>query len=147
MADTGFWLSKSLAQMNREEWEMLCDGCGQCCLIKLEDEDTGEVYRTSVSCHMLDLNNCRCRDYQHRFDKVAECVEVTLDKPEQFEWMPKTCAYRLLYENKPLFDWHPLLNPGQSVVLNNEISVRHFAISEEYVHPDQLQDYISNKIE
>jgi len=144
-AGTAFWQTKSLAQMNAQEWESLCDGCGQCCLIKLEDEDTAKVYQTRVSCQLLDLKSCRCRDYAHRFEKVAACVKVTLDKPEQFEWMPETCAYRLLYEGKTLHDWHPLLTQNQSVLQNQEVSVSHYAISEEYIHPDQLQDYISEK--
>ena len=146
-----FWLIKSLAELNDDEWESLCDGCGQCCLIKLEDEDTGDVYRTNVSCQLLDLETCRCKDYAHRFEKVPECVQVSLEKPDQFEWMPETCAYRLLYEGKPLFDWHPLLATlatGQAIeeAGNIPVSVKNIAISEEYIHPSQLEDHISEII-
>lgn len=139
-----YWETKSLAELSQDEWESLCDGCGQCCLIKLEDEDTGEVYRTNVSCQLLDLDSCRCMDYGHRFEKVPECVQVSLEKTDQFEWMPETCAYRLLYEGKPLFDWHPLLSTDKTVEI--PVSVKHIAISEEYIHPSQYEDHIAELI-
>jgi len=139
-----FWLNKPLAAFDHIEWELLCDGCGQCCLVKLEDEETAEVYRTNVSCQLLDLETCRCMDYANRFEKVPECVQVSLQKPEQFEWMPATCAYKLLFEGKPLFDWHPLVaeKPGKEL----PVSVKGFAISEEYVHPSQFEDHIAERI-
>lgn len=139
-----YWETKSLAELSQDEWESLCDGCGQCCLIKLEDEETGEVYRTNVSCQLLDLDSCRCKDYLHRLEKVPECVQVSLEKEEQFEWMPETCAYRLLYEGKPLFDWHPLLNVDKATDI--PVSVKHIAISEEYIHPSQYEDHIAELI-
>jgi len=141
-----FWESKSLEKLTSGEWESLCDGCGQCCLVKLEDEETAEVFRTNVSCKLLDVETCRCQDYNHRLQKVPECVVVTLEKPEQFEWMPETCAYRLLFEGKPLFDWHPLVSGDGNTVHDAGISVQAFAISEEYIHPDQVEDHISAKI-
>jgi len=141
-----FWETKSLEELSVDEWELLCDGCGQCCLVKLEDEETGEVFRTNVSCKLLQVETCRCQDYIHRLQKVPECVVVTLERPEQFEWMPVTCAYRLRYEEKPLFDWHPLVSGTKKTVHNAGISVQAFAISEEYIHPDQLEDHISDKI-
>lgn len=139
-----FWETKSLAEMSRDEWESLCDGCGQCCLIKLEDEESGDVYRTNVSCQLLDLETCRCMDYSNRFEKVAECVEVSLDKKDQFAWMPETCAYRLLYEEKPLLEWHHLITAELTTEI--PVSVKHIAISEEYIHPSQYEDHIAEKI-
>ena len=141
-----FWEYKSLAELSADEWESICDGCGLCCLIKLEDEETDEVFQTSVSCQLLNTESCQCRDYAHRFEKVSECVQVSLEKTEQFEWMPVSCAYRLLYENKPLFDWHPLITQSADSVHEAGISVRSFAISEEYIHPDQMQDHILLKL-
>lgn len=139
-----FWETKTLAEFSSDEWESLCDGCGQCCLIKLEDEETGSVYRTNVSCQLLDLESCRCMDYSHRFEKVPECVQVSLEKPDQFEWMPESCAYRLLYEGKPLFDWHPLVAASKTIDI--PVSVKHIAISEEYIHPSQFEDHIAEII-
>lgn len=141
-----FWLTKPLDELSQSEWESLCDGCGQCCMVKLEDEDTGEIYRTNVSCQLLSIESCQCKDYAHRFEKVSECVQVSLERPEQFEWMPETCAYRLLYEGKALFDWHPLISQSTQTVHLEGISVSHVAISEEYVHPDQLEDHLTEKI-
>lgn len=142
--NTKFWQVKSLSEMTNDEWESLCDGCGQCCLIKLEDDDNGDVYRTNVSCQLLDLETCRCKDYKHRFEKVPECVHVSLEQPDQFEWMPDTCAYKLLYEGNSLPVWHPLLNTTAGVEI--PVSVKDIAISEEYIHPSQLEDHIAEKI-
>lgn len=139
-----FWLDKTLGELNHDEWESLCDGCGQCCLIKLEDEDNGKVYRTNVSCQLLDLDSCRCKDYANRFEKVPECVQVSLDRADQFEWMPSSCAYKLLYEGKPLFDWHPLISHNSAQEI--PVSVKDMAISEEYIHPSQFEDHISEVI-
>jgi len=141
-----FWENQSLQELSPDQWESLCDGCGQCCLVKLEDEETAEVYRTNVSCKLLDVNTCRCKDYANRLQQVPECVQVSLEKTEQFDWMPETCAYRRLFEGKPLFSWHPLLSGSEETVHTAGVSVQAYAISEEYVHPDQLEDYISEKI-
>ena len=102
-----FWETKSLSEMTAEEWESLCDRCGRCCLLKLEDEETGDVYYTSVACQLLDTNSCQCTDYSNRQAVVPECTVLTLKDVEQFHWLPETCAYRLIHENKQLFDWHP----------------------------------------
>ena len=136
-----FWLIKSLDELTDEEWESLCDGCGQCCLIKLEDEDNGEVYRTNVSCQLLDLDTCRCKDYPNRFDKVPECVQVSLEKADQFKWMPETCAYRLLYEGKQLFDWHPLISGTRDSVEEAGISMRGRTVPEFEVDDDDVLDH------
>ena len=104
-----FWETKTLSEMTPTEWESLCDGCAQCCLIKLEDEDSNELFVTNVSCRQLNIATCRCRDYAQRAKHVDMCLVISLDKPEIFEWLPKTCAYRCLYEGRSLPDWHPLV--------------------------------------
>ena len=101
-----FWQSKSLAQMSSEEWESLCDGCGLCCLQKLEDEDSRHVYYTRIACKLLDLGTARCSNYAQRQQHVAECVALRPDNLSGLDWMPLTCAYRLLHEGKPLPPWH-----------------------------------------
>lgn len=95
--------------MNQEEWESLCDGCGLCCMVKLEDEGSGDIYNTTVSCRQLDIEICRCQDYENRLNNVPMCTKLTLDNIAQQHWLPETCAYRCLYENRPLPCWHPLI--------------------------------------
>jgi uncharacterized cysteine cluster protein YcgN (CxxCxxCC family) len=142
MATKRFWEDKSLGEMSRDEWESLCDGCGRCCLRKLEDEDTGEIAYTDVSCRLLDTASCRCRNYGRRLDLVEDCVRLTPKRLEQLRWMPSTCAYRLLYEGKPLPDWHPLLSGSATSVHAAGISVRGRATSEEHVHDDAVESRI-----
>lgn len=103
-----FWETKSLAQLTLSEWEALCDGCGRCCLHKLEDEDTGELFYTNVACRLLDLTTGRCRQYAERFRWVPDCTQLTPAEIGQARWLPSTCAYRLRAENRPLPAWHPL---------------------------------------
>lgn len=141
-----FWQEKSLEEMNAFEWESLCDGCGQCCLVKLEDEETAEVYLTNAACQLLDIESCRCLDYEHRLEKVPGCALMTRENLQQYEWLPETCAYRLLYEGKELLSWHPLLSGHAESVHEEGISVRDFAQSEEYIHPDQLYQHVIGKI-
>ena len=141
-----FWKTKSLSEMNMVEWESLCDGCGKCCLVKLEDEDTHELYVTNVSCHLLDIETCRCRDYEHRLQKVPMCLSLAADKLETLNWLPETCAYRLLAEGQELMNWHPLLSKDVDSVHEQGMSVRGFAQSEEYIHPDQLHDHVIEKL-
>ncbi|SIN75725.1 hypothetical protein SAMN05443662_0484 [Sulfurivirga caldicuralii] len=105
-----FWETVPLSEMTEAEWEALCDGCGLCCLVKLEDEDTGEVDYTRVICSLSDPETAQCSDYPNRHRNVPECVPLTLERIGQFHWLPPTCAYRLLYEGKPLPDWHPLIS-------------------------------------
>lgn len=104
-----FWREKSLDKMNRQEWESLCDGCGKCCLHKLEDADSGEVHYTDVACRFLDPETIQCGKYLTRQRYVGNCVVMSADLLDQLPWMPSTCAYRLLYEGKDLPDWHPLV--------------------------------------
>ena len=122
--DVPFWQRKSLAEMSNAEWESLCDGCGRCCLVKLEDEDTAATYFTDVGCRLLDGQSCRCRDYSHRSEKVDDCVRLTPKVVHEIKWLPPTCAYRLLDEGKDLYWWHPLVSGDPDSVHQARISVR-----------------------
>lgn len=122
--DSPFWTVKSLETMTSEEWESLCDGCGRCCLVKLEDEDTGEVLYTDVGCTLLDDRACRCRDYPHRQAKVPDCVRLTPEAVRELSWLPRTCAYRLLAEGRDLYWWHPLVSGDPQTVHAAGVSVR-----------------------
>jgi uncharacterized cysteine cluster protein YcgN (CxxCxxCC family) len=133
-----FWKTRPLHEMSPAEWESLCDGCAQCCLAKVEDIDTGDVHYTDVVCRYLDTEACRCTAYSERTKLVPECVKLTPDNLGQLSWMPETCAYRLLYEGKPLPDWHPLVSGNDTSVHEAGISVRGRCISEEFVHEDDL---------
>lgn len=136
-----FWETKTLAEMTQDEWESLCDGCGKCCLHKLQDEEDDFVYYTSVACRLLDCNSCQCTDYPNRTDHVPDCVQLSKDNVKSLSWMPSTCAYRLLAEGKGLPDWHPLKTgiPGSTIMAG--MSIRGMAIPEDEAHPD-LTRYI-----
>jgi uncharacterized protein len=103
-----FWRTKTLDEMTPDEWERLCDRCGRCCLVKLEDEDTGEIHMTDIACKLFDAGRCACASYAKRQTKVADCVKLTPDAVRTIRWLPRTCAYRLVNEGKPLPSWHPL---------------------------------------
>lgn len=133
---------RPLDTLNGEEWESLCDGCARCCLIKLEDEETGERYTTSVACRYLDLEQCRCGVYGERTTRVPSCVRVTPENIAELDWMPQSCGYRLMAEGKGLADWHPLRSGDPESVHRDGISVRHFAISEEGIAEADLEDYL-----
>lgn len=119
-----FWKTKSLEDMTGPEWESLCDGCGKCCLSKLEDEDTGDIYFTSVACRLFDPDRCRCSDYQNRLSRVSDCVGLTPTNVRTISWLPSTCAYRLVAEGSDLHAWHPLVSGDPQSVHSAGISMR-----------------------
>jgi len=135
-----FWESKRLAEMTTEEWESLCDNCGKCCLIKLEDEDTGEIAFTSVVCNLIDLESCRCTRYNERCTLVPECIDLKQHDFAEYNWLPSTCAYRLLADGEPLPDWHPLISGSAESVQDAGASIKSYAIKESQV--DDLEDHI-----
>lgn len=137
-----FWQEKTLEQMTDEEWESLCDGCARCCLLKLEDEDTNELYYTNVSCHLLNIEKCQCGDYQNRLFRVPECLNIRDMKKTDFQWLPETCAYRLIAADKVLPAWHPLVSHSYQSVQMSGMSIHGFAQSELHIHPDELPDHI-----
>lgn len=130
MSDKPFWQTKQLEEMTQDEWESLCDGCGKCCLNKLEDEDSGEVIYTNVACRLLDTETCSCKDYQRRFELVADCLILSSDPDKQFSWLPSTCAYRLLAHKQELPWWHPLVSGDKDTVHLSGNSVRRRVVSE-----------------
>lgn len=142
-----FWKRKTLEEMTREEWESLCDGCARCCLYKLEDEDTGEVYYTNVVCRLLDTHRCRCTAYEDRSRLMPTCLTLTPDMARQLKWMPKTCAYRLVAEGKDLEWWHPLVSGSLETVHEAGISVRWMTQAEKDVDMENLEDYIIEGLE
>lgn len=144
--DTGlrkrFWEHYSLEEMTDTEWEALCDGCGQCCQIKLEDPESGERAITDVVCRLMDTTTARCSDYTHRFSRVPECLQLSRDKLAEYNWLPDSCAYRCLYENRALADWHPLRSGSDHCMREQGISVAGRVYSEANVSDDQLDDHI-----
>ncbi len=119
MSEQPFWQQKTLDEMTDAEWESLCDGCGQCCLHKLMDEDTDEIYFTNVACRQLNIKTCQCRNYERRFEYEPDCIKLTRENLPTFEWLPPTCAYRLLAEGKSLPAWHPLLTGSKRRCMAN----------------------------
>ena len=139
-----FWKIKPLNRMTRQEWESLCDGCALCCLIKLEDEDSGDIYHTDVVCRLLDQQTCRCENYIERSVLVPGCLKLTPVLARRLSWLPETCAYRLLAEGKPLLEWHYLVSGDPEAVHRAGISVRGKAVSENDIQPDDLADHITD---
>ena len=142
MGEIPFWRRKTLAEMSDEEWESLCDGCGRCCLVKLQDEDDGTIAFTDVACWLLDGNTCRCRNYEERKRWVPDCVVLTADTVATLPWLPATCAYRLLAEGEDLLWWHPLVSGDPDLVHKVGASVKNRVVSETQVDDDDLVDHI-----
>lgn len=140
----GFWHEKRLEEMTVGEWESLCDGCAKCCLLKVEWEDTGEVEPTSVVCRLLDSESCACTDYANRSRWVPECIRLTPETIGLLDWMPTTCAYRLIHEGRELYWWHPLVSGSRDTVHLAQVSVRGKVISEEDIDgtSDDLTRYV-----
>ena len=145
--DIPFWQRKSLAQMTAQEWESVCDGCAKCCLHKLEDEDSGEVFYTKIRCRYLQEDSCRCSDYEHRSVLVPNCVHLDQHNVENFDWLPRTCAYRLLAHGEQLPQWHHLVCGDKEAVHRAGVSIRGRAISDEFVHPDGYDEHVIHWIE
>ena len=135
---TAFW-EKPLAELDRGEWEALCDGCGRCCVHKLEDEETGELYATNVACRLLDRRNGRCTDYSHRKQRVADCVMLDRSNLATLDWLPETCSYRLRAEGKPLPDWHYLISGSRETIHQAGQSTRGWTVSED--DAGELEDH------
>lgn len=142
MAQQVFWYQKRLQDMTQEEFEAVCDGCGKCCLHKLEDEDSGDVYYTKVACRFLDHAACRCQTYSTRQLEVPDCVVLTPDTVADTWWLPETCAYKLLDQGLPLFDWHPLVSGDPDSVHKAGMSVANKVVAEQDVNLDDLEDYV-----
>ena len=130
MAEKPFWESVKLADMTAAQWEAVCDGCAKCCLVKLQDEDSEEIVFTDIVCNLLDQESCRCTHYTHRTKLVPDCVKLTKDNLDKIDFMPPSCAYRLLHEGKDLPDWHPLVSGRAETVVEAGMSVKGRVIAE-----------------
>ena len=138
-----FWRTTSLEEMSKEQWESLCDGCGRCCLIKLEDEDSGEILATNVGCRLFDAGSCRCKDYPNRSSIVPDCITLTPESVRTLRWLPPTCAYRLVATGRDLSWWHPLVSGDPRTVVEAGVSVKgRVSGSEDEVSEDDLPERI-----
>jgi hypothetical protein len=147
MAGEPFWKRKRLGEMTAAEWESLCDGCGLCCLVRFEDEETGEIIPTRVHCKLYDAEACRCSDYANRRRQVPDCIKLTPGNIEALEWMPKSCAYRRLHEGRGLADWHPLISGDPESVHRAGVSVRGQTVSERVLaDPEDALDFAASDL-
>lgn len=137
-----FWKTKRLDEMSAYEWEQLCDGCGRCCLVRLEDEESGQFFTTRLACRQLDIGQCKCSNYEKRHEIVADCIALTPENIRGLDWIPESCAYRRLAEGRELAWWHPLVSGNAESVHEAGISVREQAISEDKVPIEKIEDYI-----
>jgi uncharacterized protein len=137
-----FWDSKTLDEMTAAEWESLCDGCGRCCLNKIEDEDTGQIFLTKVACKLLDVRSCQCRDYPNRQKFVPDCIRIDPEQVRSLSWLPETCGYRRVEEGRGLEWWHPLVSGSRETVHEAGISLRDWAKSERRVKPENFSKYL-----
>ncbi|QHI95099.1 YcgN family cysteine cluster protein [Aristophania vespae] len=137
-----FWKTTSLKDMTREQWESLCDGCGRCCLHKFREDETDEILWTNVGCRLLDKETCRCKDYEKRHKRIRDCITLTPELLEETDWLPASCAYRLLRDGFDLPKWHPLVSGSFDTIHESGASVRQRFINERYV--DIIEDYITD---
>jgi len=128
--------------MSDEEWESLCDGCGQCCVWKFEDADSNEIIYTDIRCKLFDDQSCRCMNYGHRSSLVPDCMDIRQMKGHHFPWLPKTCAYRLRFEGKPLFDWHPLISGDPASVHQSGVSMQNKTVCGEHLREEDIMCHI-----
>ncbi|KQT54918.1 hypothetical protein ASG43_01120 [Aureimonas sp. Leaf454] len=143
MGNKPFWKGKPLEAFSPAEWESLCDGCGRCCLNKLEDWDTGAIAWTRVHCQLLDGTSCRCSDYEHRQATVPDCIPLDPEAVRTISWLPPTCGYRLISEGRDLYWWHHLVSGDPDTVHEAGISVRGRTISEEGMDLDDLEQHLA----
>jgi uncharacterized cysteine cluster protein YcgN (CxxCxxCC family) len=137
-----FWDHFKLTELTQEEWEALCDGCGRCCLIKLEDEDSGEIAFTGVACKQLNLKTAQCQDYPNRQQRVPDCIQLTPEAVTRIKWLPRSCGYRRVHEGRGLAAWHPLISGDPFSVQKAGIAVIGRVVSESAVYEDDLQDHV-----
>jgi uncharacterized cysteine cluster protein YcgN (CxxCxxCC family) len=141
--DKPYWETKRLSEMTEAEWEALCDGCGKCCLVKLEDEDTTEVLYTGLHCRLLDASTCQCSNYENRRDYVPDCIKLTAETIPVYDWLPKTCAYRLIEEGRPLPEWHHLVCGDREEIHRRGVSAKNKTISEDEVAEEDALDHVA----
>ncbi len=142
-----FWKEKTLSEMSPEEWESLCDRCGKCCTLKLHDEISDDIYDTSMVCKLFNLKKCECNDYNNRMKYVKDCIKLTPSNIGELEWLPETCAYKIVSIGGDLFDWHHLISGSyQSVHETKNSVISNNVVSEEDVKDDDYEDYIIKKI-
>jgi len=144
---TEFWREKRLQDMSPAEFEAVCDGCARCCMVKLEDEDTDEVFYTAMVCDLLETDSCRCSRYQQRHELVPDCVVLTAERASSFHWLPQSCAYRTLAEGRELQWWHPLVSGSPDTVHEAGISVRDKVVPESSVHVDAYESMLVTWVE
>lgn len=137
-----FWETKTLQEMSSDEWEALCDGCGLCCLQKLEDDEGGGIFYTRIACKLLDLKTCRCKQYAERRKTVPDCIQLTADDVDNFDWLPPTCAYRCLASGEPLPVWHPLITGDPDTTIKSGITMSGKMLSETEVQEDDWENYL-----
>lgn len=142
-----WWQQKPLAEFTQHEWESVCDGCARCCLYKLQDIDTDELFYTDVVCRFLDLDSCRCTDYVHRHEIMPTCIILTPQNLSEIQWMPATCAYRMLFEGSDLAWWHPLNSGDRQSTRMAGITIDSFAVSENEINMDNLQGHVQDWID
>lgn len=142
-----FWEQYPLADLAKDEWEALCDGCALCCLVKLQDEDSGDIAITDLSCTLLDVETCKCQNYPDRQSLVPDCAALNVERVGQFSWLPVSCAYRCLAEGRALPQWHYLISGDRNLVHEVQASAKHLATPQQLVDEDEWQDRVIHWVE